>query len=72
MAGLDFGEKQLEFLKNKQYLIGEETIEERIEAIINVVRRYENRYSEGLADRIKEGIEKKILCPSTPQWATVS
>ena len=71
MAGLDFGEKQLEFLKNKQYLIGEETIEERIEAIINVVRRYENRYSEGLADRIKEGIEKKILCPSTPQWANV-
>lgn len=71
MARLDFGEKQLEFLKNKQYLIGEETIEERIEAIVNVVRRYENRYSEGLADRIKEGIEKKILCPSTPQWANV-
>ena len=69
--GLNFGEKQIEFLKNKTYLIGEETIEERINSIIDVVKNYESKYSEGLGDRIKDLIERKIFCPSTPQWANV-
>lgn len=66
-----YGEKQIEFLKNKDYLIGDETIEERIESIANVIRNYENKYSDGLADRIKDLITRQILSPSTPQWANV-
>lgn len=69
--GLNFGSAQVEFLKNKNYLLGEETVEERINSIVEVVRGYENKYSEGLADRIKYLIENKIFCPSTPQWANV-
>lgn len=68
---LDFGEKQLEFLKNKNYLEKDETLEDRIDSIVRVVKSYEDRYSKGLGDRIKYLIENKIFCPSTPQWANV-
>lgn len=69
--GLNFGSAQVEFLKEKSYLLGDETVEERINAIVDVVRGYESKYSDGLADRIKYLIENKIFCPSTPQWANV-
>jgi ribonucleoside-diphosphate reductase alpha chain len=65
-----FDKEQLEFLNKKNYLNGK-TPEERILEIANVVREYESDYSEGLADRIKEYIKRKILSPSTPQWANI-
>lgn len=66
-----FGQEQLEFLKNKHYLKENETLEDRINAIGNVVRKYENKYSPGLADRILKLIADQILSPSTPQWSNV-
>ena len=66
-----FGLEQIEFLKNKNYLKKGETLEERINDIVEVVRKYEPLYSEGLADRIRESIEQQILSPSTPQWANI-
>lgn len=66
-----YGEKQIEFLRNKNYLHEGETIDERINAIGDVVRKYEKDYSEGLADRIIYLIKNQILSPSTPQWANV-
>lgn len=66
-----FGTEQIEFLKNKNYLKKGETLEERINDIVEVVRRYEHLYSDGLADRIRESIEEQTLSPSTPQWANI-
>lgn len=66
-----FGEEQLEFLRNKKYLKEGETLQQRIDSIVSVVKKYENKYSEGLADRIKYLIENQILSPSTPQWANM-
>lgn len=66
-----YTDDQLLFLKNKSYLKGAETLEERIAAIVGVVERYEKDYSEGLAKRIKRYIEEKIFVPSTPQWANL-
>ena len=67
-----FGKEQIEFLKNKQYLKGDETLQDRINTICNVIRGYEEKYkNEGLANRIKYYIEKQILCLSTPQLANI-
>lgn len=66
-----FGEEQIQFLRNKQYLIGNESIDDRITAICNVVRGYEDQYSPGLADRIYGYIKEQVLVPSTPQWANL-
>lgn len=63
-----YGPKQIEFLKRKFYLRNGETLEQRLNDMANVVRGYEKEYSEGLADRIKDYIEKQIFIPSTPQW----
>lgn len=66
-----YGEEQIFFLKNKKYLLEGETIEDRINDIVEVVRKYESKYSDGLADRIKMLIENQILSLSTPQWANM-
>jgi len=66
-----FGPEQIEFLKEKQYLQGEETLEERINSIVAVVKSYEDKYSEGLSLRIKDYIERQILSLSTPQFANL-
>jgi ribonucleoside-diphosphate reductase alpha chain len=66
-----FGVEQIEFLKTKSYLKKGETLEDRINDIYNVVKKHEHKYSEGLADRIKDMIERQILSPSTPQWANI-
>lgn len=66
-----FGTEQIEFLKEKDYLKGDETLEDRIGAIVGVVRKYEPQYSEGLAERIKYLIENQILSLSTPQLANL-
>jgi ribonucleoside-diphosphate reductase alpha chain len=66
-----FGTEQIEFLKNKYYLRKGESIEDRINSIVDVVRTYESKYSEGLADRLHEWISKQILSLSTPQLANI-
>jgi ribonucleoside-diphosphate reductase alpha chain len=65
-----FGKEQLEFLNKKQYL-NNKTLDERIEEISSVVRNYEHLYSDGLADRICDYIKRRVLSPSTPQWANL-
>ena len=66
-----YGKNQIEFLKEKKYLKDGETLEERIAAMVGVVRKHEKDYSEGLADRIKGYIDNQILSPSTPQWSNL-
>ena len=66
-----YGEEQISFLKTKHYLQGDETIEQRIDDIINVVKKHEHKYSEGLGERIRYLITNQILSPSTPQWANL-
>ena len=63
--------KQLEFLKESNYILSGETVEDRINSIISVVKRYEKDYSEGLADRVRDLIEKKVLVLSTPQLSNL-
>lgn len=67
---MSFGPQQLEFLNKKNYL-NKKTLDERIDEICAVVKRYESQYSEGLAERIKGYIHDQILSPSTPQWANL-
>lgn len=66
-----YGEEQIKFLKNKNYLAEGETLEQRIQAFHDVVKKYESKYSEGLAGRVKKWIEMQILSPSTPQWSNI-
>ncbi len=67
---MGFGKDQLEFLNKKNYLNGK-TLEGRINEIYDVVKRYEDDYSPGLADRIKDLIWRQVLSPSTPQWSNL-
>jgi ribonucleoside-diphosphate reductase alpha chain len=67
---MSFGTEQLEFLRKKNYLNGN-TLEGRIDEIKAVVKKYEPEYSDGLADRIAGYIKRRILSPSTPQWANL-
>jgi ribonucleotide reductase alpha subunit len=62
-------EPQLEFLKEGKYLKDGETAQERFQEIVERVRFYESRYSEGLADRISYIIDENILSLSTPTIA---
>lgn len=64
-----YGEEQIQFLKNKNYLIEGESLEDRINDFHKTVKKYESKYSDGLADRVKDLIERQILSPSTPQWS---
>lgn len=66
-----FGKEQIEFLEKKNYLKEGETLQDRIQDIYNVVKKHEHKYSDGLAERIKQLIEEQILSPSTPQWANL-
>ncbi len=65
-----FGTEQLEFMRKKNYLNGKD-LDGRIKEIRDVVARYEDQYSEGLADRISDYIHRRVLSPSTPQWANL-
>ncbi len=67
---MSFGPQQLEFLNKKNYLNGKDLVG-RVDEIYNLVRRYEDSYSPGLADRIRRYILDQILSPSTPQWANL-
>jgi ribonucleoside-diphosphate reductase alpha chain len=66
-----FTEEQIEFLRQKNYLVGDETIEQRVDSIVGVVKNYEKDYSEGLGERVRELILNKILSLSTPQIANL-
>lgn len=68
---MTYGEHQLTFFKNSRYLEGEETLEDRIKGIVDLVRSYEHQYMVGLADIIEEMINKRELSPSTPQWSNL-
>lgn len=68
---MGYQEQQVSFLKNKNYLREGETLDERFDAIVNVVKKYEKDYSEGLGERIRGYLEQQILCPSTPQLSNL-
>lgn len=66
----DFIKKpQLTFLKTGNYLEGDETIEQRFDDILNVVAKYEDKYSEGLTGRLEYIFKKNIYSLSTPTLA---
>lgn len=62
-------EPQIEFLKEGKYILEGETPQQRFQEIVERVRFYEPRYSEGLADRIAYMLDKNILSASTPTLA---
>ena len=65
-------EEQERFLKEKNYLQGNETISERLDSIVEVVKSYEVAYKEvGLSERVREWVDKKYISLSTPQLANV-
>lgn len=66
-----YGKKQIEFLKKKQYLKEGESVEDRIDEIGELVKKYEDDYYPGLSERIKDLIKSQVLSPSTPQWANL-
>ena len=68
---IDYGKHQLEFFNNSGYLQKGETLEDRIEDIVRVVRTYEHQYMDGLSEIIKEMLYKRELSPSTPQWSNL-
>lgn len=71
MKTLKYKKNQIRFFKNSNYLQGGETLQERIDAIVGVVEKYEYLYSDGLAKRVKYLIENQILIPSTPIWSNL-
>lgn len=64
-----YDKNALTFFKNKQYTREGQTLDGRISEIVEKVREYEHLYSEGLADRVRDLIERRVLIPSTPQWS---
>ena len=64
-----YDKNALTFFKNKQYTREGQSLDERILEIVEKVREYEHLYSDGLADRIRDLIERRVLIPSTPQWS---
>src|SRR5699024_2165686 len=62
---------QIRFFENKGYLEEGETLEQRIDAIVKTIQKYETQYSEGLGERIRGYINNQILIPSTPQWSNL-
>ena len=65
-------QEQLDFLKNKQYLKKGETIEQRVESIISVIKQYEVEYQEpGLGDRMRKWLNNQYIILSTPQLANL-
>lgn len=62
-------EPQIEFLREGKYIADDETPLQRFQEIVDKVREYESIYSEGLADRIEELLDKNILSLSTPVLA---
>src|SRR5690625_3323654 len=70
MTKINYGKNQIAYMKNKNYLQEGETIEERIDSIVGVVRKHQGKYKDGdLANRIYKLLVNKILIPSTPQLA---
>lgn len=63
---------QISFLEKKKYLTNGETIETRVDDILNSVKEYEEYYQEqGLSERCREWINKGYIHLSTPQLANV-
>ena len=67
-----FNEKSIRFLKNKGYIRKGQTIEDRVDEIVKVVKSYEGMYKrEGLSERVRELILTQKLSLSTPQLANL-
>jgi ribonucleoside-diphosphate reductase alpha chain len=66
-----YGEQQIEFLQKQNYLEEGQDLEDKFEKIKDLVKAYEARYSEGLADRLDSYFRKQIGSMSTPQWANL-
>jgi len=65
-------EDQIRFLKAKNYLADGETINDRLDAIGNVLRGYEEMYQEeGFADRFINHVKNRYIVLSTPQLGNV-
>src|SRR5690606_36803550 len=64
-----YDKNALTFFKNKQNIREGQTLEERMTELVDKVREYEHLYSDGLADRIRDLIERRVFIPSTPQWS---
>ena len=64
--------RSIEFLKNGNYLEEGETIQERLDAICDVIKQYEGRFKQdGLAAKFRQDIENQYVILSTPQLANV-
>lgn len=64
---LDFLKKpQIDFLREGQYILPEETPQDRFLEVVSKVREYDSMYSKGLSDRISYMLDKNILSLSTP------
>ena len=59
-------EAQIEFMREGLYIEPNETPQQRFQEIVDRVRFYEKRYSDGLADRISYMLDKNIFSLSTP------
>lgn len=69
---MKLSQEQTDFLSRKQYLRNNETITQRIDSILEVVKSYEKQYKqEGLSERLKKWINNKYISLSTPQLANV-
>lgn len=65
------GEAQIEFLREGRYIHKDETPQQRYEDIVAKIREYEQMYQEdGLADRIREWLDKNYIHVSTPVLAS--
>lgn len=62
-------EPQMIFLREGNYLEGDETPEQRFDDILKVVQRYEHLYSDGLTNRLDYMLKKNIYSLSTPSLA---
>lgn len=64
------GEPQIEFLREGRYILDNETPQQRYTEIVERIRDYEGVYQElGLADRMKEWLDKNYIHVSTPVLA---
>lgn len=61
------GKAQIEFLREGAYIKKDETPQDRYEQIVSRIRDYEEQYQEpGLADRMREWLDKNYIHLSTP------
>lgn len=69
---MDLTREQKDFLVNKNYLRGGETIDDRIDSILKEVGKYQDEWGEPeLVDRLQIWLHSQYISLSTPQLANV-